>query len=346
MAAFLTLRNCLNKCPFKTRVSLQSLKARPLRDYDHTRGFMQTKHPRENPKHTGYTPQDHQIVLKTRQSTGNHIPLSRLFKPFIFTVTFTGTAFSLAAIAEHERKKKQIYQYSPTKRVFAQRQYGSFWQQLSDGQKVYTVIASLNLAVFACCRIPGLNPIMSNYFHASPVSKGLCSSMILSTFTHYSPLHLFINMYVLYSFVTNAVPVLGREQFTAMYLSAGVFSNLTSYLYKILVNCTKPSVGASGAIAGVLGYIASRFPEAKFHIVFVPQFVFSAGPALKIWLTCEAIACGLRLQFLDHAGHFGGGIFGVFWDKLGQEHLWTLRGHVIKQWEALKKCFRDSTKFY
>lgn len=45
--------------------------------------------------------------------------------------------------------------------------------------------------------------------------------MILSSFSHFSFLHMAANMYVLWSFSSSAVSMLGREQFMALYLSAG-----------------------------------------------------------------------------------------------------------------------------
>lgn len=45
--------------------------------------------------------------------------------------------------------------------------------------------------------------------------------MLLSTFSHFSFFHMAANMYVLWSFSTSAVSMLGREQFLAVYLSAG-----------------------------------------------------------------------------------------------------------------------------
>lgn len=52
----------------------------------------------------------------------------------------------------------------------------------------------------------------------------LCSPMLLSTFSHFSLFHMAANMYVLWSFSSSIVSLLGREQFIAVYLSAGNFS--------------------------------------------------------------------------------------------------------------------------
>lgn len=51
--------------------------------------------------------------------------------------------------------------------------------------------------------------------------EALCFPMILSTFSHYSLFHMAANMYVLWSFSSSIVSLLGPEQFMAVYLSAG-----------------------------------------------------------------------------------------------------------------------------
>lgn len=55
----------------------------------------------------------------------------------------------------------------------------------------------------------------------SPPAETLCAPMLLSSFSHFSFFHMAANMYVLWSFSTSAVSMLGREQFMAVYLSAG-----------------------------------------------------------------------------------------------------------------------------
>lgn len=68
--------------------------------------------------------------------------------------------------------------------------------------------------------------------------------MFLSTFSHYSGLHLFANMYVLHGFANAAVLGLGKEQFLGVYLTAGVIASLTSILYKIATTQHSLSLGA------------------------------------------------------------------------------------------------------
>jgi len=68
--------------------------------------------------------------------------------------------------------------------------------------------------------------------------------MVLSTFSHYSIFHLAANMYVLHNFSTLAVTTLGKEQFLALYLSSGVISSFTSYVYKTMFGLPGLSLGA------------------------------------------------------------------------------------------------------
>ncbi len=65
-----------------------------------------------------------------------------------------------------------------------------------------------------------------------PLAETLCAPMLLSTFSHFSFFHMAANMYVLWSFSTSAVSMLGTEQFVAVYLSAGTLHSArwTAYL--------------------------------------------------------------------------------------------------------------------
>lgn len=120
----------------------------------------------------------------------------------------------------------------------------SWWQSLSKGERVFIPICAANVLVFLAWRVPRLQPFMLRYFCSNPASKSVCLPMLLSTFSHYSGLHLLANMYVLHSFSTGAVHALGQEQFTALYLSAGVISSFTSYIYKIITKQPGLSLGA------------------------------------------------------------------------------------------------------
>lgn len=119
-----------------------------------------------------------------------------------------------------------------------------WWNSLSPGERMFVPMCTLNLIVFGLWRVGRLQPFMMKYFCSNPVAKAVCWPMLLSTFSHYSTFHIFANMYVLHSFANAAVMSLGKEQFLALYLSAGVVSSLASYLYKASIGTAGLSLGA------------------------------------------------------------------------------------------------------
>lgn len=68
--------------------------------------------------------------------------------------------------------------------------------------------------------------------------------MVLSVFSHYNLLHLSVNMYVLHNISTVMGPVLGKEQFLALYLSSGVMASFASHVYKTIIGKSVVSLGA------------------------------------------------------------------------------------------------------
>jgi membrane associated rhomboid family serine protease len=92
-----------------------------------------------------------------------------------------------------------------------------------------------------------------------------------SLFLHGGWLHLLGNMLYLYIFGDNVESVLGHVRYLFFYLGCGVAASITH----LLANTTSsaPSIGASGAIAGVLGAYFLMFPRAKI-VTLLPIFFF------------------------------------------------------------------------
>ncbi|KAL7401417.1 hypothetical protein ABVT39_027856 [Epinephelus coioides] len=273
---------------------------------------------------------------------------NRLIRPFIFTVGFTGCSFGSAAIWQYESLKSRVQSYfdeiradwleklRPQKRGDVRKEINIWWNSLSEGQKTVTGIIAANAIVFCCWRVPSLQRSMIKYFTANPASKTLCSPMLLSTFSHFSFFHMAANMYVLWSFSTSAVSMLGREQFMAVYLSAGVISTFASYVCKTATGRFGPSLGASGAIMAVLAAVCTKMPEAKLSIIFLPMFTFTAGNALKAIIAMDTTGVVLGWKFFDHAAHLGGALFGIWYILFGHELIWKNREPFVKLWHNLR----------
>lgn len=287
---------------------------------------------------------------QSEQQTPPSSPRSvgRLFRPLVFTIGFTGCTFGSAAILQYESLKSRVQSYfdevqadwlerlRPQKRGDARKQINQWWHSLSEGQRTVTGVIAANVLVFCCWRLPSLQRSMIRYFTSNPASRTLCAPMILSTFSHVSFLHLAANMYVLWSFSTSAVSMLGREQFLAVYLSAGVVSSLFSYAAKLASGRMGPSLGASGAIMAVLAAVCTKMPEAKLAIIFLPMFTFTAANALKAIVALDTAGVVLGWRFFDHAAHLGGALFGVWYILMGHELIWKNREPLVKLWHEMR----------
>ncbi|XP_015608681.1 presenilins-associated rhomboid-like protein, mitochondrial isoform X2 [Cephus cinctus] len=267
---------------------------------------------------------------------------SRLWKPFGFTVMFSGATIVGAAIWEYEKIRKQTYRVINQYQQYRIRKIGwrgemeNWWRSLTDGQKIFVPICFINVLIFCAWRIPSFQGTMLRYFCANPASSATCWPMLLSTFSHYSILHLAANMYVLHSFSTAAVAALGKEQFMALYLSSGVISSFISHVYKTAFSRPGLSLGASGAIMGILGFVCTHYPDTRLSIIFLPMYTFTAGAAIKVLIGMDLAGCALGWRYFDHAAHLGGALWGIFWQMWGNINIWQKREPVLTFWHELR----------
>ncbi|XP_077954773.1 presenilin-associated rhomboid-like protein A, mitochondrial isoform X1 [Gasterosteus aculeatus] len=197
-------------------------------------------------------------------------------------------------------------------------------------------IIAVNAVVLCCWRIPSMQRTMIKYFTSNPASKTRCLPMILSSFSHYSVIHMVANMYVLWTFSSGIVSLLGREQFLAVYLSAGVISTMLSYICKAASGRLHPSLGASGAVMAVLAAVCAKMPEAKLGIIFLPMITFTAGNVLKALVAIDTAGLILGWRLFDHAAHLGGALFGIWYVSYGHKLIWRKREPLVKRWHDMR----------
>jgi len=142
-----------------------------------------------------------------------------------------------------------------------------------------------------------------------------------SMFLHGGWLHLIGNCWYLWIFGDNVEDRLGHLRYLVFYLGAGVASGALHVA--ATPTSVVPTVGASGAIAGVLGAYLLMFPRARV-VTLVPLFVFVqllALPAvlvLGLWFVFQFFSGALSLLYTTDQsggtawwGHIGGFLFGV-----------------------------------
>jgi membrane associated rhomboid family serine protease len=116
-------------------------------------------------------------------------------------------------------------------------------------------------------------------FHISPDAALL--PVLTSMFLHASWLHLIFNMWGLWIFGDNVEDYLGHFRYLLFYLLTG--TGAAALHYALNSGSTLPTVGASGAIAGVMGAYLVLFPSARV-LTLVPLLFFITFINLPAWL--------------------------------------------------------------
>ncbi|XP_033331698.1 rhomboid family intramembrane serine protease rho-7 [Megalopta genalis] len=280
-------------------------------------------------------------LLNEYVDKGN-VSLSKMWKPFTFTVMFSGTTLIAAAIWNYENNRERTYRIINRYRQLGVQKIGwrrdmeIWWNNLTEGEKIFAPICFLNVLVFLAWRVPKFQKTMIKYFCSGSASGATCWPMLLSSFSHHSFLHLAANMYVLHSFCSLAVSALGKEQFVAFYLTSAVMSSFISNLYKTALGLSNPSLGASGAIMGVFGYACTQFPDIYLSIIFLPMYTFTANTAIKFIMGLDTMGILCRWQFFDHAAHLSGVLFGIFWKIWGSAYIWQKRESILTIWHDIR----------
>src|ERR1043166_4042332 len=115
-------------------------------------------------------------------------------------------------------------------------------------------------------------PDVAQYFSAPEQIFAFFSSMFL----HGGWIHLLGNMWTLWIFGDNVEDRLGRSRYVGLYLVSGIAAALLHIFFN--AGSLVPTIGASGAIAGVMGAYFRFYPFAKVETV-VPPFFF--GPTFR-----------------------------------------------------------------
>lgn len=136
-------------------------------------------------------------------------------------------------------------------------------------------------------------------------------------------------MFALMSFGSFLHDKMGREQFLAFYLSSGMSSALASHIYKAFRKNYTPSLGASGAIFGLVGGCA-HYPELKVSLIFLPIHSVPINQALPLMMGVDSLGILLNWKVFDHAAHLGGSLFGYSFLPISQDTIWKNRSKILR----------------
>ncbi|NJK49964.1 rhomboid family intramembrane serine protease [Candidatus Gracilibacteria bacterium] len=147
-------------------------------------------------------------------------------------------------------------------------------------------------------------------------------TLVTSQFLHGSFTHIGFNMLFLWVFGNNIEDRLGHVKYIIFYITCGILAALSQWIVSVMSEI--PSLGASGAIAGVMGAYIIKFPNARiltliplgffFYTVRIPAVFF-----LGFWFVQQALNSLLSLQVpsdmqmggVAYWAHAGGFVFGA-----------------------------------
>ena len=146
-------------------------------------------------------------------------------------------------------------------------------------------------------------------------------ALLTSLFIHGGWAHIIGNMLFLWAFGKSLEDGMGHAKFLIFYLVSGVAAGITHVMFN--GGTTLPTVGASGAIAGVMGAYLVKFPRARIHtLVFLLFFVtmvdIPAAFILIYWFVTQLFSeygSLVRTQVMNggvaYAAHIGGFVTGM-----------------------------------
>jgi membrane associated rhomboid family serine protease len=153
---------------------------------------------------------------------------------------------------------------------------------------------------------------------------------ITSQFLHAGFAHVGFNMLFLYIFGNNVEEELGSAKFLLFYLSCGILAVMAQWFFSAMSGV--PSLGASGAIAGVMGAYILKFPQAKIVTViplgfFFPLFRVPAVYFLGFWFVEQALNGVASFEVNASVGMESGGV--AYWAHAGGFIAGAILGPIL-----------------
>jgi rhomboid family protein len=201
---------------------------------------------------------------------------------------------------------------------------------LRSTERVYSkavatgILIALNVLIFlyqATLDESALTRFVETWGIVPDAISGHLYALVTSMFLHGGWLHLLGNMLFLWVFGRNVEDLIGSGRFVGFYLACGLVAGVV----QVIANpySRVPTIGASGAIAGVMGAYLIKFPRARI-VTLIPIFIFittmeiPAAFLLLWWFLIQFVSGVGSLAQTDYTGggvawfaHVGGFVAGM-----------------------------------
>lgn len=141
---------------------------------------------------------------------------------------------------------------------------------------------------------------------------------VTSIFAHGGLTHIIINSIVLFFFGTLVEEKLGKRKFIAFFLITGIIAGLTQIAVSTIANPNVVSgvVGASGAIAAILGYLTAIRPKLTVHLYFLlPVPLWAVTGFFAAYSIGFILFAGIGVGQIAHTAHLSGLIVGLLYGR-------------------------------
>ncbi|KKK16721.1 hypothetical protein ARAM_004180 [Aspergillus rambellii] len=195
------------------------------------------------------------------------------------------------------------------------------WPDLPPAAATAVAIIGANVGIFVLWKAwPPAWRLLNRYF-ISVAAYPRPFSLIGNVFSHQTVRHIATNMALIWFVGTKLHDEIGRGNFLALYMAAGVIGSFTSLTIHVLTNkLFITSLGASGAVSGLVAALCMIHSNEKLTIAFLPRewqdtisapgWVFLAG---LVTFEVLSMVFPFRMATLDHWAHLGGYLTGTLW---------------------------------
>jgi membrane associated rhomboid family serine protease len=192
---------------------------------------------------------------------------------------------------------------------YAQQSYGFGPRGITKAVK-YLLLANVGVFVLMflwrseLIYVFGLTPVL--------VKKGFVWQLVTYMFLHGGLFHILFNMFVLWMFGCDIERAWGTREFVKYYFITGVGAGLFTFIFSF--NSQIPTIGASGAIFGILVAFALMFPNRLIYVYFL--FPVKAKYLVIFFAVIEFLASFRHTSDgIGHFAHLGGMVIGYLYIK-------------------------------
>ena len=168
-------------------------------------------------------------------------------------------------------------------------------------------------------QIFALNPLDPIYNYGLKYSFEIWQ-LITYQFMHGDFMHILFNMFLLWMFGMELANMWGAKKFLFYYLACGVGAGIFQLVIPFIFSAGGgPTIGASGAVFGIMIAFAMLFPDRYIYLYFL--IPIKAKYLVAFLVVVEFMSVG-NLDFIAHFAHIGGAITGFLFMLLDRRYQW------------------------